>query len=105
MTKIKMLVMGALMTGMVAVSAPASADHTVEHKTSLHSEYGYQNDHSAKKMVAEPKMFKKEHHKKKHQMKKNHMKKKKKMMKKHAEASHHNYPNECNKPPCNGTSN
>ena len=97
MTKIKMLVMGALVAGFVAGAAPAAkADET----RALHSEYGYQNDRSVKKRVAEPKFMKKEHHKKKH-----HHKKKMKMKKKKAAMSHHNYPNECNKPPCNGTSN
>jgi hypothetical protein len=96
MTKIKMLVMGAMMAGFVAGAVPmAIADST----PALHSEYGYQNDRSVKKRVAEPKFMKKDHHKKKHH------KKMKKKAKKHAEARHHNYPNECNKPPCNGTSN
>lgn len=97
MTKIKMLVMGAMMAGFVAGAVPAMADHGPK----MYSEYGYQNDHSVKKRVAEPKFMKKDH-KKKH-AKKHHKKMKKKMKK--AEARHHNYPNECNKPPCNGTSN
>lgn len=98
MTKIKMLVMGALVAGFVAGTAPAMADEG----SALHNEYGYQNDRSVKKRVAEPSFMKEKHHKKKHHHKK---KMKKKMMKKKAEARHHNYPNECNKPPCNGTSN
>ena len=96
MTKIKMLVMGALVAGFVAGVAPAAK---ADEGAALHNEYGYQNDRSVKKRVAEPKFLKKEHHKKKH------YKKKMKMKKKKAAMSHHNYPNECNKPPCNGTSN
>ena len=100
MTKIKMLVMGALVAGFVAGVAPkAMADEG----SALHNEYGYQNDRSVKKRVAEPSFMNKDAPKKKHHKKKHHMKKK--MMKKKAAMSHHNYPNECNKPPCNGTSN
>ena len=95
MTKIKMLVMGAMMAGFVAGAVPAAIADSMP---ALHSEYGYQNDRSAKKLVAKPDMMKKKHHKKKH-----HKKMKKKMKK--AAANHHNYPNECNKPPCRGTSN
>ncbi len=69
--------------------------------SALHNEYGYQNDRSVKKRVAEPSFMKRKHHKKHHH--KNKMKMK--MKKKKAAMSHHNYPNECNKPPCNGTSN
>ncbi len=102
MTKIKMLVMGALVAGFVAGVAPrAMADEG----SALYNEYGYQNDHSVKKRVAEPSFMANEHHMKKHHAKKHHMKKKKMKMKKKAAMSHHNYPNECNKPPCNGTSN
>lgn len=99
MTKIKMLVMGALVAGFVAGTAPAAM---ADEGSALHNEYGYQNDRSVKKRVAEPSFMQEKHHKKKHHHKK---KMKKKMMKKKAAMSHHNYPNECNKPPCNGTSN
>lgn len=97
MTKIKMLVMGALVAGFVAGVAPAAK---ADEGHALHNEYGYQNDRSVKKRVAEPSFMNEKHHKKKH-----HHKKKMKMKKKKAASSHHNYPNECNKPPCNGTSN
>ncbi|HYD18660.1 MAG TPA: hypothetical protein VEF76_09290 [Patescibacteria group bacterium] len=99
MTKIKMLVMGALMAGVVAGAAPALADETPYFNT----EYGYQDNPRVEKRVSEPSLMKKHHHKKKHHKK---MKKKHYYHRSHeAKMSNDTYPDDCIKPPCKGTTN